>query len=252
MPPTSLAHSPSYLRRRDWITRYFDRTASRQWEALTSDAPVGRVRQTVREGRERMAAQLLSFLPDDLRGWRVLDAGCGTGTLSLAMARRGADVVGVDVAPSLLAVAQQRLQQCEGPGTVQFLAGDMLDPTLGVFDAVVAMDSLIHYGREDFVRGVTALVQRARRDVLLTFAPSTFPLRVMHAVGRMVPRGPHRAPAIQPLAEAFVREAVRTSPGLELWRMAEMRRISAGFYTSQAVWLQCTASQSNALEEHGT
>ena len=58
---------------------YFDRTATKAWERLTSDAPVSRIRQTVREGRDRMRALMLSRLPADLRGARVLDAGCGTG-----------------------------------------------------------------------------------------------------------------------------------------------------------------------------
>ena len=49
------------------------------WERLTSDAPVSRIRQTVREGRDRMRALMLSRLPEDLRGARVLDAGCGAG-----------------------------------------------------------------------------------------------------------------------------------------------------------------------------
>jgi hypothetical protein len=35
---------------------------------LTSDAPVGRIRATVRAGRDRMRATLLSWLPQDLRG----------------------------------------------------------------------------------------------------------------------------------------------------------------------------------------
>ena len=61
------------------VEDYFDRTATRTWERLTSDAPVSRIRQTVREGRDRMRAPMLSRLPADLTGARVLDAGCGAG-----------------------------------------------------------------------------------------------------------------------------------------------------------------------------
>jgi hypothetical protein len=38
------------------------------WERLTSDAPVSRIRQTVREGRDRMRATMLARLPADLTG----------------------------------------------------------------------------------------------------------------------------------------------------------------------------------------
>ncbi|MFN7175078.1 MAG: magnesium protoporphyrin IX methyltransferase, partial [Thermaurantiacus tibetensis] len=71
--------APSYLAVRDRLHDYFDRTAHRQWVDLTSDAPVGRIRSTVRAGRDAMRETLLSWLPDDLAGRRILDAGCGTG-----------------------------------------------------------------------------------------------------------------------------------------------------------------------------
>ncbi|MEO0694220.1 MAG: magnesium protoporphyrin IX methyltransferase, partial [Pseudomonadota bacterium] len=54
----------SYDATRARVEDYFDRTATRTWERLTSDAPVSRVRQTVRAGRDRMRALMLSRLPD--------------------------------------------------------------------------------------------------------------------------------------------------------------------------------------------
>jgi len=69
----------TYESTRNTVETYFDRTATKTWERLTSDAPVSGIRATVRAGRERMRQLLLSKLPADLRGARVLDAGCGTG-----------------------------------------------------------------------------------------------------------------------------------------------------------------------------
>ena len=46
--------SVSYQTRRDEIETYFDRTAADAWAALTSDAPVSRIRRTVRRGRDAM------------------------------------------------------------------------------------------------------------------------------------------------------------------------------------------------------
>ncbi len=94
--------SATYIARRDELERYFDRTAVEAWTRLTSDAPVSRVRATVRAGRDAMREIIASWLPQDLRGARVLDAGCGTGALAVALARRGADVLGVDVSPLVL------------------------------------------------------------------------------------------------------------------------------------------------------
>jgi hypothetical protein len=69
----------TYISRRGELETYFDRTAVEAWKRLTSDAPVGRIRATVRAGRDEMRRVLLSWLPDDMTGLRLLDAGCGTG-----------------------------------------------------------------------------------------------------------------------------------------------------------------------------
>ena len=66
-----------YVQRRGEIQQYFDRTAVKAWEVLTSNAPVGRIRATVRRGRDEMRQTLLSWLPEDMSGLRLLDAGCG-------------------------------------------------------------------------------------------------------------------------------------------------------------------------------
>ena len=79
-----------YLKQRDRVEHYFDRTAAQTWARLTSTAPVSGVRATVRAGRDRMRATLMSWLPEELSGLRLLDAGCGTGALSVEAACRGA------------------------------------------------------------------------------------------------------------------------------------------------------------------
>ena len=61
------------------VETYFDKTASKTWEQLTSDAPVSKIRQTVRAGRDSMRHKLLNRLPQKLVGARILDAGCGLG-----------------------------------------------------------------------------------------------------------------------------------------------------------------------------
>ena len=98
----------TYGHTRDRLEEYFDRTAARTWERLTSDAPVSRIRQTVRAGRDRMRGLILDRLPSDLDGARVLDAGCGAGPMSIELAARGARVVATDISPRLLAVAAER------------------------------------------------------------------------------------------------------------------------------------------------
>jgi len=228
--------SLSFERRRGQIEVYFDRTAVDAWARLTSEAPLGRIRRTVRAGRDRMRATLLGWLPGDLRGARLLDAGCGTGAFAVEAARRGAEVVAIDLSPTLVRLAAERLPQDLGPGRVRFLAGDMLDPGLGRFDHAVAMDSLIHYRAEDAVAALAGLAGRVGGSVLFTFAPRTPALAVMHAAGRLFPRG-DRAPAIEPVGEAALRHLLARAGGLGDRRIGRTERIASGFYTSQAMEL---------------
>jgi len=224
----------TYLRRRGQIEQYFDRTAVEAWARLTSSAPVSGIRATVRAGRDRMRATLLSWLPADLTGLRVLDAGCGTGALAVEAARRGADVTAIDLSPTLVELARERLPSDLGAGRIRLLAGDMLDAALGEFDHVVAMDSLIHYESPDLLRALAALAPRTRGSIQFTFAPRTPLLAAMHTVGRAFPRS-DRAPAIVPVAEAALRRAVAGEPALAAGRIERTERIASGFYTSQAM-----------------
>ena len=186
----------TYLQRRRQIETYFDRTAVQAWEKLTSDAPVGRIRASVRAGRDQMRATLLSWLPQDLHGRRILDAGCGTGAFAVEAARRGAEVVAIDLSPTLVNLARERLPS-ELAQRIDFRSGDMLADELGHFDHVVAMDSLIHYQTEDAVRALARLAQRTRSSMLFTFAPRTPLLAMMISVGRLFPRA-DRAPWLRP------------------------------------------------------
>ena len=226
----------TYQTRRGELHEYFDRTALRAWERLTSDAPVSGIRATVRAGRDAMRATLLSWLPADLTGQRLLDAGCGTGALSIEAAKRGAEVLAIDIAPGLIEIAKQRTGEIEGPGRIEFLAGDMFDPALGRFDHVVAMDSLIHYQPEDTVRVLAGLAARTDGSIAFTFAPRTPLLSAMHAAGRFFPRG-DRAPSIVPVAEAALRRLIERDAGLGAFAQGRHRRIASGFYTSHAMEL---------------
>jgi magnesium-protoporphyrin O-methyltransferase len=226
--------SLTYLHRRDELRTYFDRTAVEAWRRLTSNDPVGRIRATVRAGRDEMRSVLIAWLPQDLRGARVLDAGCGAGALAVELAKRGAEVVAVDISPSLVKLARERAPAQLGGGFVDWRVGDMLDPRLGEFDYVVAMDSLIHYDGPDIARVVADLGARTTHGVLFTVAPRTPALTVMHAVGRLFPRG-DRAPAIAPISARRLNQLIADQPGLQSWRLARTERVARGFYISQAM-----------------
>ncbi len=81
-------------------------------------------------------------LAGDVRGRRVLDAGCGSGPLSAALLARGAVVTGFDSSPAMVELARQRL----GTGADLHVAdlGKPLPFADGEFDDVV-VSLVLHY-----------------------------------------------------------------------------------------------------------
>ncbi|WP_208352233.1 magnesium protoporphyrin IX methyltransferase [Pseudaestuariivita rosea] len=221
----------SYDQTRNRLETYFDRTAAKTWEALTSDAPVSKIRQTVREGRDTMRAAMLAQLPDDLNGARVLDAGCGAGPMSFELAKRGADVLAVDISPSLLDVARARTPDTL-KSQIRFTAGDMLDPDYGSFDYVIAMDSLIHYRADDIANALAKLAPRTREKLVFTIAPKTPFLTAFWLMGQAFPRK-DRSPQIVPHSETGLAKAMKAAKISDQPR--KVTRVSRGFYISQAM-----------------
>jgi magnesium-protoporphyrin O-methyltransferase len=218
---------PDYGLTRDRVETYFDRTATQTWERLTSHEKVSRVRETVRKGRDRMRALMLSRLPPgDLRGARVLDAGCGTGAMAAELAQRGAQVVAVDISPQLIDIAKRRLHPAL-TDLVEFQAGDMSNPTLGRFDFVMAMDSLIYYRDADIGRVIEGLADRTVQGIVFTVAPRTPFLMAFWTVGKLFPRS-DRSPTMIPHDPARL---ARYCPGT----LERVGRVSSGFYISECL-----------------
>lgn len=225
--------SDTFQTKRGQLETYFDRTAVKAWEQLTSTEKVSKIRETVRAGRDRMRDMLLAELPADLSGARILDAGCGVGQLSVEAARRGAEVIAVDIAPNLLEVARARTPESVSH-LIEYRAGDMLGADLGAFDHVVAMDSLIHYGPDDIAHALATLGKRTRHSIIFTVAPRTAALTAMLAAGALFPRS-DRSPDIRPISEKRLNRALTERGDMADWSLASHGRVKSGFYFSEAM-----------------
>lgn len=223
----------AYIKRRDEIQTYFDRTALDAWKRLVSNEKVSGVRATVRAGRDAMRQAILDRFAEDLSGWRILDAGCGAGPLAIELAHRGADVLGVDLSPQMVEHANEALPAIRNGGSVRLVAGDMLAAENGTFDAVVSMDALIHYSGEEATAAVAGLAQRTRRQMVFTLAPRTGFLAAMHKLGGLFPRN-DRSPSIHPVVIGQMMNRMLEREDMQDWSRGKTARISSGFYISEA------------------
>ena len=217
----------TYLAKRARLENYFNEVSSDAWDKLTSNEPVSFVRQLVREGREKMQAAIIEKLPKDLRGTRILDAGCGTGVLSRMLDERGAEVVGVDISEKLIEVAKNRSSLNKN---IEYFAGDMKEQSFGNFDYIIAMDSLIHYSTEDVISSIADFSSRANNSVLFTVIPSTFVLRAKLRLGKFFPKS-ERSPEVVPIEWGRLEqlEALKINASL-----SKIKRIKSLFYVSEA------------------
>jgi SAM-dependent methyltransferase len=87
-------------------------------KALWEKGDFTRIAATMRESGDALIESL-----GVTRGLKVLDLGCGDGTTALPAARRGADVLGVDIAANLVLAGSRRAQE-EGLANIRFEEGD--------------------------------------------------------------------------------------------------------------------------------
>ena len=133
-----------------------------------------------------------------LQGKRVLDVGCGGGILADAMARKGATVLGIDLADKSLRVAQLHALEAETPTityrkiSVEALAAECP----ASFETVTCMEMLEHVPDPDSVlRACAKLAQPGGWVFFSTINRNTkaFLLAILGAeyVLNMLPRGTH-------------------------------------------------------------
>ncbi len=169
-------------------TAKFDRLAARWWDPDGESRPLHDL-NPVRFGyiAERVT----------LAGARALDVGCGGGLLSEALARAGAEVTAIDLAPAVLDVArlhlhESRLQVDYREVGAEALAADMP----AQFDLITCMEMLEHVPEPaSVIRACATLLKPGGRLFLSTLnrTPLAFGAAIVGAehLLRLLPRGTH-------------------------------------------------------------
>jgi 2-polyprenyl-3-methyl-5-hydroxy-6-metoxy-1,4-benzoquinol methylase len=155
---------------------YADPATAECFDRRRFSGPIGTL---IADTQERL---LVSSLPG-IEGQAVLDVGTGTGRAALALARRGARVVGLDASEQMLAVARSRAG-AEGVG-VEFVVGDAHRLAYGdrAFDAAISLRVLMH--TPDWRRCLGELCRVTRGRVVFDY-PAWFSGAALQALGRRV------------------------------------------------------------------
>jgi len=133
-------------------------------------------------------ADQLANSVDIQAGWRVLDVATGSGNAAIAAARQGADVVGIDYVPSLLARGRRRIEAeglkaslIEGDAEAIPVPSASFDAVLSVFGAMFAPD------HEQAAAELTRVVRPGGRIGLATWTPDGFIGEMLKVVSGHVP-----------------------------------------------------------------
>ena len=167
----------------------FNRLASRWWDPDGESRPLHDLNpERLAYVRERAT----------LRGARVLDVGCGGGLLSEALAREGADVTAIDLAPQVIEVAKLHLFESELKVDYRLVGVETLaEQHAGEFDVVTCMEMLEHVPEPASVlRACASLLKPGGHLFVSTLnrTPQAFGLAILGAeyALRLLPRGTHR------------------------------------------------------------
>lgn len=173
-----------------------------------------------------------------LAGKRVVDIGCGGGILSDSMARRGAQVLGIDLATKALKVAQLHALEAGTPGIAyrEIAAEALAAEQPGQFDVVTCMEMLEHVPEPaSVVRACATLVRPGGWVFFSTINrnPKAFLYAIVGAehVLKLLPKGTHEyARFIRPSQLAqFARDAglvLQGSRGMEYNPLTQRYRLS--------------------------
>jgi 2-polyprenyl-6-hydroxyphenyl methylase / 3-demethylubiquinone-9 3-methyltransferase len=169
-------------------TAKFDKLAARWWDVNGESRPL----HDLNPIRLNYVAERVA-----LRGARVLDVGCGGGILSEALARTGAEVTGIDLAPRVLDIARLHLHESEQTVDYREISVEALAmESPGAFDAVVCMEMLEHVPDPgSVVKAISTLLKPGGRVFLSTLnrTPLAFGAAIVGAeyALKLLPRGTH-------------------------------------------------------------
>ncbi|KGN63436.2 hypothetical protein Csa_013123 [Cucumis sativus] len=218
---------------KDVVKEYFNNSGFQRWKKIYGETDdVNRVQRDIRLGHSKTVENVMAMLKDEgsLRGVTVCDAGCGTGSLSIPLAKEGAMVFASDISAAMVAEAENKAKEEVVGGVVPKFEVKDLESLEGKYDTVVCLDVLIHYPQNKADGMIAHLASLAEKRLIISFAPKTFYYDLLKRVGELFP-GPSKATRAYLHSEADVETALRRAG----WKIRKRGLISTQFYFATLV-----------------
>ncbi|KAL6319551.1 hypothetical protein AAG906_014227 [Vitis piasezkii] len=223
------------------VKEYFNNSGFQRWKKIYGETDdVNKVQLDIRLGHSKTVENVMKMLTDErsLEGVTVCDAGCGTGCLSIPLAKQGAIVTASDISAAMVAEAEKQAREellsgkddgLPAPVMPKFEVKD-LESLDGKYHTVVCLDVLIHYPQSKADGMIAHLASLAEKRLILSFAPKTFYYDLLKRVGELFP-GPSKATRAYLHAEADVERALQKVG----WRIRKRGLITTQFYFAKLV-----------------
>ncbi|GFP89430.1 magnesium protoporphyrin ix methyltransferase chloroplastic [Phtheirospermum japonicum] len=223
------------------VREYFNNDGFQRWRRIYGDADdVNKVQKDIRLGHSKTVENVMKMLLDEgpLSGVTVCDAGCGTGCLSIPLAKEGAVVSASDISAAMVAEAEKQAREELFNGNDKLSSGLVLpkfevkdlESLDGKYHTVICLDVLIHYPQNKADAMIAHLASLAEKRLILSFAPKTFYYDLLKRVGELFP-GPSKATRAYLHAEADVERALQKVG----WKISKRGLITTQFYFSRIV-----------------
>ncbi|PNH09601.1 Magnesium-protoporphyrin O-methyltransferase [Tetrabaena socialis] len=219
------------------VKTYFNTAGFERWRKIYGETDeVNKVQMDIRTGHAMTVEKVLAWVDAEgnVAGTTVCDAGCGTGSLAIPLALRGASVSASDISAAMVGEAERRYNEAlaAGAGSApkvapKFEATD-LESVKGKFNTVTCLDVMIHYPQDKVDGMITHLASLADNRLIISFAPKTIAYSILKRIGELFP-GPSKATRAYLHAEDDVEAALKRAG----FKVVKKEMTATNFYFSR-------------------
>lgn len=213
------------------VKNYFDGTGFERWQKIYGETDeVNKVQLDIRTGHAETVDKVLRWVDEEggTEGVTVCDCGCGTGSLAIPLAQRGADVYATDISASMCGEASSRAKAVGGFKTEPKFEVMDLESVSGKYHTVACLDVFIHYPQDKADEMVNHLSSLASDRLIVSFAPLTPYYAVLKRIGELAP-GKSKATRAYLHAEDDVEKALNAAG----WKVVKKEMTATNFYFSR-------------------